>query len=177
MPITKLQGNLKDLNISALQIDYIDLQWYDTRKKIARWKTRNGKEIMMRLEKYPKIGLSQGDILQKLENEVIAINILPTETIHIYAANTIEVAKICYEIGNRHAALFFGENEFEFKTPFEKPIKDLFDKLAIKNVILNSKLDASERINISMVHTEPNFKIHQSPNLQIIITGENVGNQ
>ncbi|PAF46939.1 urease accessory protein UreE [Helicobacter sp. 12S02634-8] len=172
MPIEILKGNLSDRDVSKLWVDYIDLQWYDTRKKIARWKTRSGEEIAMRLIQAPKMGLSQGDILFEEGNKVIAINILPTEVLCAYACSTSEVAKICYEIGNRHMALFFGSNEFEFQTPFEKPIKVLLDKLGIKNAVLSSRLDSSKRISVSMAHTEPNFKIQESPNLKIAIRGE-----
>ncbi|PAF47445.1 urease accessory protein UreE [Helicobacter sp. 12S02232-10] len=177
MPIECLKGNLSDKEESKFQIDYVDLEWYDTRKKIARWKTRKGEEISVKLIDAPKMGLSQGDILFEEGIKIIAINILPTEVLCIYAHTVTEVAKICYEIGNRHAALFFGENEFEFKTPFEKPIKVLLDKLGIENAVSSSKLDSSKRISVSMAHTEPNFKIKESPDLKIILSGEKIGNK
>ncbi|MDO7252909.1 urease accessory protein UreE [Helicobacter cappadocius] len=172
MLIEHLEGNLKDRDFSAFKIDYVDLEWYDSRKKIARWKTRNGKEISVRLSNPPKMGFSQGDILHQNENEIIAINILPTLVLRLIATSPAEIAKICYEIGNRHASLFFGDNEFEFKTPFEKPLKVLFDKLDIKNDILNSILDSAYRISVSMAHSEPVFKVKASPDLKITISGE-----
>lgn len=171
MIIEELVGNLKDEDISSFEIDYIDIEWYDSRKKIARWKTRNGLEVPMRLSNPPKMGLSDGDILYKEGNIIIAINILPTLILSLQAKSPAQIAKICYEIGNRHASLYFGENEFEFKTPFETPLKVLFDKLEIKNDVLNSKLDSSCRISVSAPHSEPAFKVKASPNLQISISG------
>ncbi|PAF54422.1 urease accessory protein UreE [Helicobacter sp. 13S00482-2] len=177
MLIENLQGNLKDKDFSTFKIDYVDLEWYDSRKKIARWKTRGGKEIKLKLLNPPKIGLSQGDILYQDTTDIIAINILPTLTLIITARSPAEIAKICYEIGNHHASLFFGENEFEFKTPFEKPLKVLFDKLDIKNDVLSSKLDAAYRISVSMAHSEPIFKVKASPDLKITISGKKFESQ
>lgn len=171
MIVEELLGNLKDTDISSFEIDYIDIEWYDSRKKIARWKTRNGVEIPMRLSNPPKMGLSDGDILYKERNTIIAINILPTLVLSLKANSPAQIAKICYEIGNRHTSLYFGESEFEFKTPFEAPLKVLFDKLEIKNEVLNSKLDSSHRISVSTAHSEPTFKVKASPNLQISISG------
>lgn len=171
MIVEGLLGNLKDKDISSFEIDYIDIEWYDSRKKIARWKTRSGLEVPMRLSNPPKMGLSDGDILYEESNIIIAINILPTLVLSLEAKSPAQIAKICYEIGNRHASLYFGENEFEFKTPFETPLKVLFDKLGIKNDVLNSKLDSSHRISVSSSHSEPAFKVKASPNLKISISG------
>lgn len=177
MIIETLKGNLSEIDTTGFDIDYIDIQWYDTRKKIARFKTQKGRDIPMRLKNVPKFGLSQGDILLQEDKYIVAINILPTEVLCIYAKSLAEVAKICYEIGNRHAALYFGENEFEFKTSFDHPMKALFDKLGISNAILSSKLDSKDRISVSMVHSEPNFKIKESPNLSIKISGGKCENE
>ncbi|PAF43168.1 urease accessory protein UreE [Helicobacter sp. 11S02596-1] len=177
MLITHLKGNLYDKDISGFQIDYVDLEWYDTRKKIARWQTQNKQEIAIKLADAPKMGLCDGDILFEEGKNIIAVNILPTEVLCIYAHTPAEVAKICYEIGNRHTALFFGQNEFEFKTPFEKPIQVLLDKLGIKNTILSSKLDSAKRISVSMAHAEPNFTIKASPDFTIKLLGEKIDNQ
>lgn len=171
MIIEELVGNLKDEDVSSFDIDYIDIEWYDSRKKISRWKTRNGLEIPMRLSNPPKMGLSDGDILSKEGNLIIAINILPTQVLSLYAKSPAQIAQICYEIGNRHASLFFGKNEFEFKTPFETPLKVLFDKLGIKNDVLSSKLDSNARISLSTPHSESSLKFKASVDLQINIKG------
>ncbi|PAF43865.1 urease accessory protein UreE [Helicobacter sp. 11S03491-1] len=169
MLISRLEGNLHSYDISKFKIDTIDIQWYDTRKKIARWKSRNGKDVAMKLTDAPKMGLSQGDILYQKGDEILAINILPAQVLCIYAQSSQEVAKICYEIGNRHSALFFGEDAFEFRTPFEKPLKALFDKLNIKNSVLSARLDSASRISVSMAHAEPNVAIKESPDFKITL--------
>lgn len=42
------------------------------------------------------------------------------------------VAKVCYEIGNKHATLFRGEGDYQFITPLDLPIKALMEKLGVK---------------------------------------------
>lgn len=180
MPIEQILGNLKDIVLDNFEIDYVDLEWFDAYKKIARWKTRNGDEITIRLKNPPRVGLSQGDILLKQEDEnssrvlgqakIIAINILPAPTLCLKAKNPVEIAKICYEIGNRHAALFFGKNPFEFKTPFEMPLKTLFDKLHIKNIVVESRLDASTKISVNTINFKTHLKIKQSPDFTMNIS-------
>ncbi|WP_104748741.1 urease accessory protein UreE [Helicobacter cetorum] len=169
MIIERLEGNLRDLNPLDFCIDYVDLEWFDTRKKIARFKTQQGKEIAMRLKDAPKLGLSHGDILLKEGKEIVAINILPSEVIHIEAKSIAEVAKICYEIGNRHAALYYGDNQFEFKTPFEKPMLALLEKLGVTNSVLSSRLDSCQRLTVSMPHSEPNFKVSLASDFKVVM--------
>ncbi|AFI03773.1 urease accessory protein UreE [Helicobacter cetorum] len=169
MIIERLEGNLRDLNPLDFNIDYIDLEWFDTRKKIARFKTKQGKDIAMRLKDAPKLGLSHGDILLKEGKDIVAINILPSEVIQIEAKSIAEVAKICYEIGNRHAALYYGDSQFEFKTPFEKPILALLEKLGVTNSVLSSRLDSFQRLTVSMPHSEPNFKVSLADDFKVVM--------
>ncbi|WP_231263608.1 urease accessory protein UreE [Helicobacter pylori] len=169
MIIERLMGNLRDLNPLDFSVDYVDLEWFETRKKIARFKTRQGKDIAIRLKDAPKLGLSQGDILFKEEKEIIAVNILDSEVIHIQAKSVAEVAKICYEIGNRHVALYYGDSQFEFKTPFEKPTLALLEKLGVQNRVLSSKLDSKDRLTVSMPHSEPNFKVSLANDFKVVM--------
>ncbi|GAA6968467.1 urease accessory protein UreE [Helicobacter pylori] len=169
MIIERLIGNLRDLNPLDFGVDYVDLEWFETRKKIARFKTRQGKDIAIRLKDAPKLGLSQGDILFKEEKEIIAVNILDSEAIHIQAKSVAEVAKICYEIGNRHVALYYGDSQFEFKTPFEKPTLALLEKLGVQNRVLSSKLDSKDRLTVSMPHSEPNFKVSLANDFKVVM--------
>ena len=38
-------------------------------------------------------------------------------------------AKVCYEIGNRHAPLFYGNDEYTFITPYDEPMMVMLSKL------------------------------------------------
>ncbi|WP_104741990.1 urease accessory protein UreE [Helicobacter ailurogastricus] len=157
-------------------VDFIDLEWFDSQKRMGRFKTRGGEEVVMKLENPPKMGLADGDILFQAPGKVVAINILPTEVLCAYASSMHEVARICYEVGNRHASLYYGEENLSFKTPFEKPLQVLFERLGVKHAVLKSKLDASKRISVSAPHADPleigtskPLKFTDSQDLQIVI--------
>ncbi|BEG57407.1 Urease accessory protein UreE [Helicobacter heilmannii] len=169
---------LGNLHITAPNgaVDYIDLEWFDSQKRMGRFKTRGGQEVVMKLENPPKVGLADGDILIQTPDTTIAINILPTQVLYAYASNMHEVARICYEVGNRHASLYYGEENLSFKTPFEKPLQVLFERLGVEHAVLKSKLDASKRISVSAPHADPleigtfrPLKFTDSQDLQIVI--------
>jgi len=64
--------------------------------------------------------LTQDDILYYDEETIIAIDILPCDTITIRPKNMFEMASVCYEIGNKHLPLFFHEGEV--LVVFEQPL-------------------------------------------------------
>ncbi|CRF47784.1 hypothetical protein HHE02_10790 [Helicobacter heilmannii] len=171
MRVQAILGNLHTQAPSGA-LDFIDLVWFDSQKRMGRFKTRGGQEVLMKLENPPKMGLADGDILFQDAQITIAINILPTEVLYAYASNMHEVAQICYEVGNRHASLYYGEENLSFKTPYEKPLQVLFEKLGVKHAVLKSKLDASKRISVSASpHSETSapLKFFDSTDLQIVI--------
>ncbi|WP_247598879.1 urease accessory protein UreE [Helicobacter salomonis] len=140
---------------SSKELDYIDLEWFDTQKRMGRWVSRAGVEIALKLDKSPLMGLCDGDILFEDIDRVVSVNILPTEVICVYARDYAQVARICYEVGNRHASLYYGEQDLSFETPFEKPLQVLFEKLGARYEVLKSKLDGSRRISVSAPHADP----------------------
>ncbi|WP_205589522.1 urease accessory protein UreE [Helicobacter labacensis] len=147
-------GNLHQ-QPSSKELDYIDLEWFDTQRKMGRWVSRGGLEIALKLAKSPVMGLRDGDILFEDPARVVVINIVPTEVICVHARDYAQVAKVCYEVGNRHASLYYGDQDLSFKTPFEKPLKILFEKLGVAHEVLQSKLDSAQRISVSAPHADP----------------------
>ncbi|WKS95094.1 hypothetical protein [Riemerella columbina] len=69
MLINQAIGNIADTPIEGKTIDYLDLQWFETTKKIQRKRTRNGKDIAI---KFLREGqrLHEGDILYTDEQSV-----------------------------------------------------------------------------------------------------------
>ena len=64
------------------------------------------------------------------------------------------VAKVCYEIGNKHATLFRGEGDYQFITPLDLPIKALMEKLGVKVERKTVKFDFKKKISSSInAHT------------------------
>ena len=65
------------------------------------------------------------------------------------------IAKLCYEIGNRHATLFWGDNESTFITPYTEPTLTMLKKLhGVTTNIQTVSLDFSKAISSSInAHT------------------------
>ncbi|MFR3729268.1 urease accessory protein UreE [Lacrimispora sp.] len=127
-----VKGNLKEEGYGNQQVDYVEIEWYEAYKRIHQKNTRNGKPIGIRLgTEILTRGLREGDILWKDEAEVIVVTISPSEVIVIdIDVQHPEMAyKVCYEIGNRHAALLYGENTLQFITPYNEPALQLMQKL------------------------------------------------
>jgi len=103
-------------------IDWLQLEWYETSKRILRKPTQAGNDISLKfLDKNP--ALTQGDILYEDDTIIVAVEILPCEVLVIQPANLFEMASVCYEIGNKHLPLYF-ENE-EVLVPFDMPLFQL----------------------------------------------------
>ncbi|WP_163531975.1 urease accessory protein UreE [Helicobacter suis] len=172
MLVETILGNIHEKDCLK-ELDLVDLEWFDSQKRMGRFISRGGVEVVMKLSNPSKMGLRDGDILFEDAHKIIAINILPTEVLCAYASNTDEVARICYEVGNRHASLYYGDQPLSFKTPFEKPMQVLFEKLGVRHGVLKSKLDASKRISISTPHADlldiKPMKFIDSADLQIVI--------
>lgn len=86
---------------------------------------------------------------------VIAVNIPACEALVMTVDNDVRmVAKVCYEIGNKHATLFRGEGDYQFITPLDLPIKALMEKLGVKVERKTVKFDFKKKISSSInAHT------------------------
>lgn len=126
----KILGNLKEDKFKNIPVDYVNIQWYDTYKKLHKTITDSGEEIGIRLDNNVlKNGINQGDVLYCDEKRVVAVNIPPCDVIVVKAESPVLVPKICYEIGNRHATLFSGDNDLEFITPYNEPMFEMLNKI------------------------------------------------
>jgi len=122
MLIQQIRGNINTNHSSNKTIDWLQLHWYETNKRILIRKTTSGEEISFKfLDRAPL--LTQGDILFEDEINIIAVEVLPCDCIVIKPKNMFDMASVCYEIGNKHLPLFF-END-EVLVPFEKPLFSL----------------------------------------------------
>lgn len=136
------------------QISYVDVEWDDAFKKIHKTKLSNGMEIGIKLGDYIlKRGLRTGDVLYKDNSEAVIVRIMPCKVLSIICnpkdAHTI--AKLCYEIGNRHAALFAGDRDAEFFTPYNPQMLELLSKISgITIKTLETVLDFDRRISASI---------------------------
>ena len=142
MLLSKKIANLADgQQWSSYQVDYIDLEWYELNKRILRKLSRKERDVGIQLA-ITEDNLLHGDILSVEENEIIVINVLACECIAIHLQSMQEMAKVCYEIGNRHAPLFSANNldESTLLLPMDKPLLVMLDKLACRTSIIKDKL-------------------------------------
>ena len=115
-------GKLHDFDTTGKTIEYVDIEWHEAFKKIHKKTTDKGTEVGIR--------------------EVIRVSLTP--------GHEKMSAKVCYEIGNRHAPLFWGEND-TFITIYNEPMLVMLQKIhgvqAEKEVL---KLDFDKRISASI---------------------------
>lgn len=125
-------GSVNEDKFKEMTVDYVDIEWHEAFKRIHQKTTRQGREIGIRLgtEILTK-GLREGDVLWQEGQEVIAVQIPACEVIVIDVdkAHREMAYKVCYEIGNKHAALIKGEEELQFITPYNEPTLQLLKKL------------------------------------------------
>lgn len=116
----KILGNLNDGKFDGKNVDYVDIEWHEAFKKIHRKTSGNGTDVAVRLDDGILLkGLRQGDVLGESDGCVIAVNVPECDVllIKVDVHHPHMREKVCYEVGNRHATLFWGEGENEFVTP------------------------------------------------------------
>ena len=123
-------GNLSEERFQGLDVDYVDVEWYEAFAKIHRKVSEKGVDVGIRLDnEVLKKGLHQDDVLYADQERVIAVNIPPCEAmeVNVREGHPWQLAKVCYEIGNTHGTLFWAGDFQTFLTPYNEP---LFEKLS-----------------------------------------------
>lgn len=153
MIITCPVGTLSDQKYKGMHVDYYDVEWYAVHKAIDRRATRDGTEVGVRMDHETKHrGWHQDDVVYADENKVIAVNILPCKCISVEVESYQQAVKLCYEIGNRHAPLFYGDNDKLFLTPFEAPMLVMIEKLGLNCITRENRLLPIRRISSAQGH-------------------------
>jgi urease accessory protein len=115
-------GNIYSSVNGNRNIDALQIEWHEARKRIIHKETKQGRAVCIKfLRENPD--LKEGDIIHQDENITIAVEINPCECIVINPSNALEIAAICYEIGNRHLPLFYDADEL--LVPFDVPLYNL----------------------------------------------------
>lgn len=110
-------------------IDWLAMQWHETRKRIFRKQTTSGQELSIKfLNENPE--LTEGDILFEDAESLIVVSVLPCDCIVIQPVNMFEMASVCYEIGNKHLPLFYQDESL--LVPFNAPLMKLLSALGYK---------------------------------------------
>ena len=139
MLVQQKKGNIINAEVGKKIIDYLPLEWYETSKRILHKRTTAGTDITLRFLKENQ-QLTEGDILFEDDTTIIAVEILPCDAISVKPKTAMDIAAICYEIGNKHLPLFFYNNELLIA--FEWPLY---------NVLLVAGYDV-ERVNKKLLN-------------------------
>lgn len=124
----KILGSLPQMDTEGRRVEFVTIEWHEAFKKIHRKFTDHGREVGIRMDdSVLKRGLHQGDVLYQDEQLIIAVHTPPCEALVVEIEKGHEscIPKVCYEIGNRHAPLFWGREENTFVTPYNEPMKKL----------------------------------------------------
>jgi urease accessory protein len=109
--------NIKEQH--AAELDFLELEWFDTERRIIRGFTVQGREIGFKnLSEDP---LFDGDILFETEELRIVVRILPCPCLVVRPKNVLDMARICLEIGNKHIPVFINKDH-EIIAAYENPL-------------------------------------------------------
>lgn len=146
-------GKREDLDVSGKTVEYVNIEWHEAFKRIHKKITDQGREVGIRMDdSILSRGLFQGDVIYQDENVTVVVNTPPCEIIEITLAPGHEkmAAKVCYEIGNRHAPLFWGEKD-TFITIYNEPMLVMLSKIhGVTAEKKTAKLDFDRRISASI---------------------------
>lgn len=137
MLIKEKIGSLSNIEIGSREPDALSIEWYETGKRILHKKTAAGREVILKLLKESST-LLQDDVMYEDETCVIIIDIQPCDVIVVYPNSMYEMAKLCYEIGNKHLPLFY-EDEV-ILVPFDAPLFKWLTAAGFEPVKENRKL-------------------------------------
>lgn len=151
MIVNSLKGNIKEERFKGLPIDYVNIHWYDSGKRIQKLVTNKGINIGInigiRLDSTNITrGLLQGDVLEVIKGEAIVLNIIEDKCIAVKANDFKTVAKVCYEIGNRHSPLFYSEDYSELILPYDKPMLEMLKRLEVEAYVKMMKIHRDKSI-------------------------------
>ena len=147
----KIYGKLDALSQGGRAVEYVSIDWDDAFKKIHKKTTDKGREVGIRMDDTVLTrGLSEGDVIYMDDSLVIAVHTPPCEMLQITVRpdHAFMTAKVCYEIGNRHAPLFYGEDAQSFRTIYNEPMLAMLSKLhGVKVEKITAQPDFSRRIS------------------------------
>ena len=155
LPIMEtIVGNLAELRaqgkIGAQKIDYVPLQWFESERNILRKTSQAGREIAFRLLKEGQ-RLQHDDVVFISDELVIAIEIVPSEVIVLSPQTLPEMARACYEIGNKHSPLFLDGDEVLL--PYDKPMFEWLQAAGFAPQQQTRRLSKALRANSAQGHS------------------------
>lgn len=121
MLIREIAGQQGSLDLAGYEIDTLEFEWYELNKRIQRKVSSAGRDVALKFMA-EAVALKDGDVLfvDRDEKFAIVVTSLETDVIVISPSNMLEMATICYEIGNKHMPLFIEGDDILL--PYEAPM-------------------------------------------------------
>lgn len=149
----KILGKLNEFDTSGKVIEYIDIEWHEAFKRIHKNITNTGRQVGIRLDDSVLVnGLYENDVIYNSDDLIVVVHTPPCDIIKVSIdkEHLLMVAKVCYEIGNRHAPLFF-EDELTFITPYNEPMLLMLRKFhGVTAEKICMKLEFDKRISATV---------------------------
>ena len=130
-------------------IERVALQWYESERNILRKTTDTGREVAFRLLKEGQ-RLKHDDVVFISDELAIVIEILPSEVIVLSPKTLPEMARACYEIGNKHSPLFLDGDEVTL--PYDKPMFEWLQAAGFHPQKAERRLSQALRANSAQGH-------------------------
>jgi len=104
--------------IDGKTIDFLEIEWFEATRRILRRKSKNGLDVAIKRNEITE--LQHQDILWQDQNQILLLSILPCPAIKIECNDLFQTASLCYDIGNRHAPIFWESNTVFL--PYDEPM-------------------------------------------------------
>jgi urease accessory protein len=137
MLVKKKIGNLSSFDIGSRVIDYLPVEWFESKKRILHKKTGSGTEMILKFLGDAQ-NLQQDDVLYADDKKAVVVEILPCEVMVVRPENMYQMALVCYEIGNKHLPLFWDDEMLLI--PFDNPTFRLLEAAGFKPSFQRRKL-------------------------------------
>jgi len=144
-----IEDILGNIDIGNRQTDLLQMEWYETTRRIQRRHTTGGREIALRLLKQGQ-RLQQGDVVYMDDTTAVVVDILPCEAIVVKPASMLEMGTVCYEIGNKHLPIFIQDHEVLI--PWEEPLYKWLEAGGYQPLKAMRKLTNMLRSNVAPHH-------------------------
>lgn len=131
--------------------DLLAIEWYEATKRIQRLRTAEGMDIAIRLLGNTAC-LKEGDILYEDDEKVVIVTIRPCSVIKVIAADFLDIAYLCSEIGNKHLPLFVEANELLM--PYERSMFEWLSKHGFGPELCERQLLYQLNANVGSRHHE-----------------------
>ena len=152
-----ITGNIRTADIRQEKpTDLVELEWFDTEKRILRLRTVGGQEIGFRnLSGAP---LQDGDILYENDRQRITVRILPCLCLIFRPKDRMEMAKVCFEIGNRHLPIHINDRA-EVLLAYEWPVHQLLQTRNYDVIVGVRVIPETQTLKIHEWTKQTKFKI------------------